>query len=216
MGAIETVVDALSALPDRERRILVAICGAPASGKSTLAEGVVESLRIRGRRAVLLPMDGFHLDNGLLRTRGLLARKGAPETFDASGFVNSMERLRSGAAVVLPRFDRVRDIAIAGAIAVDPAHEIVVVEGNYLCLDEAPWRRLTELWDFAVHLDIGRETLRDRLVRRWLDHGLSPDAASERTERNDLPNAERVTRGMLPVDLALGGDELGSGQAACG
>ena len=81
----------IAALPLRGRRRLVAIAGAPTSGKSTLAERLVEEL---GPRAALVPMDGFHLDNRVLDERGLRPRKGAPETFDAAGFVRLVNALR--------------------------------------------------------------------------------------------------------------------------
>ncbi len=68
------------------KRRLIALAGAPASGKSTLAHALCALVP----GACVVPMDGFHLDNALLEARGLLARKGAPETFDARGFLHLM------------------------------------------------------------------------------------------------------------------------------
>ena len=64
-------------------RILVAIAGAPGSGKSTLAAELALEL---GHTAAAVPMDGFHLDNDELQGRGLLHRKGMPETFDVGPY----------------------------------------------------------------------------------------------------------------------------------
>ena len=103
MVGIEDQVAALAAaLGPRQGRRLVALAGPPATGKSTLAGALCERLSRDGQSAVVVPMDGFHLDNRILEARGLLARKGAPETFDADGFIALIRRLKSGAEVVAP------------------------------------------------------------------------------------------------------------------
>jgi pantothenate kinase len=184
-------------------RILLALSGPPASGKSTLASAVTDKLTDMGLPAILVPMDGFHLDNQILRQRGILDRKGAPETFDASGFVHAIKRLKSDAEVAFPSFDRSRDIAIAGTIAVERGHKIAVVEGNYLCFNEEPWRDLQSIWDLSAWLDVPHEILEARLTQRWLDHGLSRSDAEQRARRNDIPNADRIIREKGDCDLSL-------------
>ena len=178
------------------RRVLVAVAGAPGSGKSTLAEALVARLA----DAVLVPMDGFHLDDRVLAARGLLARKGAVETFDADGFAALAARLtQPGREVVFPLFDRLREIAIAGAGVVEPAHRIVVLEGNYLLLDAAPWNRVR--YDLTIGLPVPEAELRRRLEARW--QGLGKDAAAVQAHlANDLANARRVTKGSRPADLS--------------
>lgn len=179
-------------------RRLVAVVGAPGSGKSTLAARLVAAVP----GAVLVPMDGFHLDNRLLDHDGLRARKGAPETFDAEGFVALIRRLKQGGDVVYPLFDRDRDLAIAGAGRVAAATGLVVVEGNYLLLDRAPWRELAGLWDLSVMLEVPAEELRRRLTARWQGLGRSPAEVLAHLE-NDLGNAETVASQSLPADLRL-------------
>ncbi|MDP5307827.1 AAA family ATPase [Paracoccus spongiarum] len=178
-------------------RVLVAVAGAPGSGKSTLAEALVARLQ----DAVLVPMDGFHLDDRVLSARGLLPRKGAVETFDAEGFAALAARLAQPAAeVVFPLFDRSRELAIAGAGVVAPDHRIVVLEGNYLLLDAAPWRRVR--YDLRVLLDVPEAELRRRLAARW--QGLGKDTARiEAHLANDLANARRVIAGSSGADVTL-------------
>jgi fructokinase len=197
---VAEILRRIAALPATEARHLIAIAGPPGAGKSTLAESVVAGL---GPSAVLVPMDGFHLDNALLDARGLRARKGAPETFDADGFVAAMQRLGRGGEVILPVFDRARDIAIAGAVSVATDHRIVVVEGNYLLFDAAPWTDLAPLWDVTVWLEVPEAELQRRLTQRWLDHGLDREAALARAEGNDLANARRIAAARLPADTVL-------------
>lgn len=180
------------------RRLLVALAGPPASGKSTLAERLAEAL---GAGAAAVPMDGFHLDDRVLDARGLRSRKGAPETFDAAGFVHAMNRLAREPEVVLPVFDRSREIAIAGALVVGPDCRIAVVEGNYLLFDAAPWRALAPLWDLAVYLDIPEDALRARLRDRWRQHGRAD--AARWIESNDMPNIRTVRDRRLSADLTI-------------
>jgi fructokinase len=148
-------------------------------------------------------MDGFHLDNRILDARGLRPRKGAPETFDAVGFAHMIRRLTVEPEVILPIFDRSRDIAIAGAQVVGPATSIAVVEGIYLLLDAAPWTALHPLWDLSVFLDVDEAELERRLVQRWLDYGHTPDQARARAQANDLPNARRIIAESRAADITL-------------
>ena len=183
-------------------RFIVGIAGPPASGKSTLAERLRALL---GEAAALVPMDGFHLDNAVLSARQLLARKGAPETFDFDGFEATLKRLRApGADVVVPLFDRVADLARAGAGIVPASARFVIVEGNYLLLDEEPWTRLAGLFDRTVYLDVPRGELAHRLVQRWIDHGLSEQAARERAFSNDMVNVQRVEDRRRTADTVIG------------
>ncbi|MCV2865907.1 nucleoside triphosphate hydrolase [Defluviimonas sp. WL0075] len=197
------LADRVLALPRKDARLMVAVAGPPGSGKSTLAEQVVAGLVARGAAAVLMPMDGFHLDNRLLEPRGLLPRKGAPETFDFHGFAHALNRVRNEPSVILPVFDRDREIAIAGAAEIRPETRIVVAEGNYLLLDEDPWRALAPLWDLSVFLSVPVEELERRLVGRWLAHGFAPEAARAKALGNDLPNAERVMRAARRADIVI-------------
>lgn len=186
----------LQSLPPGRR--LVAIAGPPASGKSTLAETAAAELAVP-----LVPMDGFHLDNRVLTQMGLLPRKGAPETFDLGGFTRLIAALAGGEAAFAPLFDRAQDLGIAGAIPVPASAELVLVEGNYLLFDEPGWRDLAAFWDFSVWLDVPTETLEQRLITRWRNHGLSEAEARARAEANDLPNARRIQGARLPADLTL-------------
>ena len=103
-------------------RYVFAIAGAPGSGKSTLAETLLAALEAEAPgAAALMPMDGFHLDNAVLDARGLRARKGAPETFDVDGLSVALDRVRAAdRPVAVPVFDRVLDLARAGAVVIAP------------------------------------------------------------------------------------------------
>ena len=183
-------------------RFLVAIAGPPGSGKSTLAERLLELLA--EAPAALVAMDGFHFDNQVLKERGLLERKGAPETFDFHGFKSMLQRLKSlSNDIAVPLFDREADLARAGAAVVKASDRIVVVEGNYLLLNEAPWNELAGLFDYTVFLDVPRGALAHRLVQRWIDHGMPEEEARARAFSNDMVNAERVIASRIEPNLEI-------------
>ncbi len=200
---VTQIAERLHEMRKDRSRLIVAIAGAPGSGKSTLAAELNRRLNAQRCPACVVPMDGFHLDNAILSERGLLPRKGAPETFDAEGFVHLVGRLRGGAEVVYPVFDRSRDIAIAGAGLVRRETQVVIVEGNYLLYDSPPWSGLAPLWDLSVQLAVPVSELRARLIQRWLSHGLSRAAATRRAETNDIPNAQAVIDRSLPADFTI-------------
>ncbi|WP_284164405.1 nucleoside triphosphate hydrolase [Frigidibacter sp. SD6-1] len=181
-------------------RFLAGIAGPPGSGKSTLAADLARRL---GETAKVVPMDGFHYDDGLLATLGLAHRKGAPETFDAAGFGHLLARLRTEANVAIPIFDRGMELSRAAADLVTEDHRILIVEGNYLLLDDAPWREARRHLDLTVMLDVPEEELRRRLHARWAHYGRSEAAAETWIATNDLPNIRRVCGGSAPADIVL-------------
>ncbi|HEV7323256.1 MAG TPA: nucleoside triphosphate hydrolase [Ensifer sp.] len=185
-------------------RFVVAIAGPPGAGKSTLADALAETLVARGEKAAVLPMDGFHMDNAVLEEKGLLHRKGSPETFDVRAFLSTIAAVRAhDGEVLVPVFDRSREIAIASARIVAPETRIVLVEGNYLLLDEAPWNKLEGAFDFSVFINPGVDELERRLLKRWYDHGYDEEAARRKALGNDIPNAHRVVDHQRHADLVL-------------
>ena len=189
--------------PRRQARRVVAIAGPPASGKSTLAAGLVEAMRGAGVHSQLVPMDGFHLDNRILGDRGILDRKGSPPSFDAIGLLRLVQVLGASQELYYPVFDRDRDLSVAGAGHIAPECDTIVIEGNYLLMDAPIWRDMARYWDLSIHLSCDEAELEARLIQRWVDHGLAHEDARIRTHSNDLPNARLVGQTALRADVVL-------------
>ncbi|QIS38311.1 nucleoside/nucleotide kinase family protein [Clavibacter capsici] len=191
------------------RRAILAIAGSPGAGKTTLARALVarvDALAGDGT-AAYVPMDGFHLANATLDRLGRHDRKGAIDTFDGWGVLALVRRIRAETdhTVYAPSFDRAVDEGVAGAIAVDPGARLVVVEGNYLLVDEDPWARLAAECDEAWFCETPADARFSRLVDRHTAGGRDPDAAAAWAREVDGANAVLIegTRGR--ADLVVDG-----------
>ncbi|MGL5825101.1 MAG: nucleoside/nucleotide kinase family protein [Nocardioides sp.] len=190
-----------SAVRPRTARRLLGITGAPGAGKSTFAAALADLVP----GAHVVPMDGFHLADAELNRRGLLERKGTPETFDAWGYAALLARLRAGPrhTVLAPAFDRQLEQPLAGAIAIPPAASWILTEGNYLLLDEPAWTAVRRELDIVWHIQVDAELRRDRLVTRHVRFGKTPPQARAWVDRVDEPNARRVDAAAERADVVL-------------
>jgi pantothenate kinase len=195
----------LSRVRARAGRTIVGICGPPAAGKSTLSAALTDALNVHdGLSAVTVPMDGFHLSSVELARLGLTDRKGAPATFDVTGFVHLLRRLRAGEDLVYaPNYSRVLHESIGGMIPVPSDVRVVVVEGNYLLLDVAPWTEVRPLLDLVLYLDAPDQTRQESLMRRQLARGLDVAAARDWVEHSDERNASLIASTRERADVVL-------------
>lgn len=189
-------------LADGPGRRILGITGPPGAGKSTLAEALAAAL---GERARLVGMDGFHLAEAELRRLGRHDRKGAPDTFDALGYVALLRRLRAAdeEVVYAPHFDRSIEEAIAGSVPVPRDVPLVITEGNYLLVDEEPWAAVRPLLDECWYVEPDEADRLERLVARHQRFGRSPEEARERSLGSDQRNAAVIAATRGHADLVL-------------
>jgi pantothenate kinase len=186
---ISAITKRISDLCNSKDRVIVGIAGPPAAGKSTISASLEAALT----DSVVVPMDGFHLDNQELDALNLRDRKGAPDTFDADGFVDLVHAIKSRDNIVpIPEFDRSLDAVVNRGLVVEPRHRVILVEGNYLFLDKTPWDSLRPLFDLQVFLKPPLADIENRLLNRWREHGYSEQEAQAKAEMNDMPNARFV------------------------
>ncbi|MDQ0378471.1 nucleoside/nucleotide kinase family protein [Amycolatopsis thermophila] len=188
-------------LVTRGRRSILGIVGAPAAGKTTLARGLADAL---GNRAVVVGMDGFHLAQVELQRLGRTDRKGAPDTFDAHGYVNLLRRIKeTKETVYAPQFRREIEEPIAGAVCVPPDVPLVITEGNYLLVDAEPWSDVPGLLEEVWFLRPDEQERVERLVNRHRSYGRTLVEAKGRALGSDQRNADLIETTAGRADLVL-------------
>ena len=180
-------------------RILAFLAAPPATGKSTLLQFMEQLAREHGDlpQVQTLGMDGFHYPNAYLTSHTILRDgmeiplkniKGAPETFDVALLAEKLKAAKAG-VTTFPVYDRRIHDPRPDALIVDAP--ILLIEGNWLLLDEEPWRNLRALADYSIRIDAAPELLRERLIGRKMQGGLSEAEARAFYEASDAVNVLR-------------------------
>lgn len=200
------------------RRIIVFLAAPPAVGKSTFS---IFMERFSEKMEDISPiqhlsLDGFHYPNEYLKNNKIKMSgeecylseiKGMPETFDLENFERYLDRLKQG-NIKWPIYDRQLHDVVMDQIDVEA--EIILIEGNWLLLDEEGWRDLKDKCDYSIFISSGEEQLKDRLIQRKIKGGLSPKEALAFYERSDHKNINRVMENQMTADLVL--KQLESGE----
>ena len=145
-------------------------------------------------------MDGFHMLNEDLERLGRRNRKGAPDTFDVDGYIHLLERIRHqrpGETITAPNYDRQASAPVPDAITIELSARLVITEGNYLLLDQGPWKAVRALLDEVWFVETADAVRVPMLIARHIEFGKTPDEAHEWVMRSDEANAKVVaaTRG---------------------
>jgi pantothenate kinase len=201
MTSLEELLDRAQSLSEGRARTVLGIAGPPASGKTTLAWRLADAF---GAHAAVVGMDGFHLAQVELNRLGRTDRKGAPDTFDAAGYVHLIRRLAAAEELVYaPEFRREIEEPIAGAVPVPGSVRLVITEGNYLLLDSEPWSELRSLLDEVWFIEPDEGDRLKRLVTRHRSFGRSLVEAQQRARGSDQRNADLIAPGAQRADLVV-------------
>jgi pantothenate kinase len=193
-------------LANNGTRVVLGLAGGPGVGKSTLATRLVERLNAATHGlAAYVPMDGFHMRHAKLEALGTAHEKGMPHTFEGAAFAQFLAALKLATAPVSgPSYSRRIEDVVDDAFTVPAAARLLVTEGNYLLLATPPWHNVRPLIDLAVFLDVPREMVRARLMKRHAEAGLFTEERNrEHIERVDLANYDLVSATRARADLVL-------------
>ena len=166
---VALVTDAFLGRPASRVPYLIGIAGSVAVGKSTAARLLVELLGRwpRRPRVDLVTTDGFLLPNAELRRRGLLERKGFPESYDRRALLAFVEQLRSGVErVEVPVYSHVAYDIVPGRQTVDRP-DIVVIEGLNVLQARAGGPSLSDHFDFTIFIDADVDDIARWYVERF-------------------------------------------------
>ena len=184
----------------RGRRIAAFLAAPPAAGKSTLCHYLEllsrEDPELTPVQAV--GIDGFHYPQAILEARGLARVKGSPGTYDVGKLKALLARLNEPDQR-WPVYDRRIHDPIEGAVEI--VADIVIVEGNWLLLDEPEWNQLR--CDYSVFLRAGEPSQLERIVARKMQGGYSEAEARNFVAHNDWPNIQYCMEHSRRGDLNL-------------
>jgi pantothenate kinase len=182
-------------------RLIVGVAGEPGAGKSTIAAMLVTAL---GPSAALLPMDGYHLPQARLRELGRRERMGAPDTFDVPAFVEALRRVRnSGSTQHAADFDRAIEEPVPEALTFEPELRTIVVEGNYLLMDDGGWQEVLPLLDVSFFVEVESSIRQRRLIERHVRFGKSPTDARDWALGPDESNARAIRATAARADHVI-------------
>ncbi len=184
-------------------RTIIGIVGKPGGGKSTLSKYLLKGMD--PTLVSVVPMDGFHLSNKVLKELGRSDRRGAHDTFDVKGFTTLIQRIKldSADAIYYPVFDRSIEESIAAQGVVYPSTRVVIVEGNYLMHDKDGWQEISPLLDQSWYAFLDEDIRISRLISRHIAFGKDPESAKAWAKGSDQVNAELIETGVGRCDFLI-------------
>lgn len=193
-------------------RLIVMLAAPPGAGKSTLS-GFLEHLAkevIPGIKVQAIGMDGFHRRQEYLTSHTtdvdgrkvlMVDIKGAPVTFDLGKLKDKLSEIASGKDRGWPVYNRLLHNPVDDAVFV--YGDIIIIEGNYLLLNEDGWRDLSDMADYTISITADPDMLKERLIERKISTGSSKDKAIAFVEFSDMANVMLCLESTGPADLML-------------
>lgn len=156
---------------------IIGIAGSVAVGKSTFAR-ILRTLLARWPdhpKVDLVTTDGFLYPNAKLEARGLLGRKGFPESFDQRALLEFLSAIKAGRRHVrAPVYDHAAYDILPGASQEIDQPDILLIEGLNV-LQVAPVRDpdnaqpyVSDFFDFSIYLDADTSAVRNWYIQRFL------------------------------------------------
>ncbi|VXB00766.1 type I pantothenate kinase [Nocardioides sp. AX2bis] len=156
---------------------VIGLAGSVAVGKSTTARVLQQMLAHwpEHPNVALVTTDGFLYPNAELERRGLLQRKGFPESYDRRALLRFVVDIKSGRdEVVAPTYSHLVYDVVPDERVVVKRPDIVIIEGLNVLQparvreDGSAGLTLSDFFDFSIYVDAGRDKIRDWYVSRFL------------------------------------------------
>lgn len=210
-------------------RLLVGVSGPPGCGKSTIAQRVAELLKSYPckrpcasggpifARAVVISIDGFHLTRAQLaampNAEEAFVRRGAPWTFDADGVLDFVKRIRASSnlptdcrpQITAPSFNHAIKDPVPDDIVIQRESNILILEHNYLLLNQGQWKTISDMLDFRIFVDVDEAVARERVARRHVQAGIEPtiELGRQRFDYNDALNGRLIRENVTNFDIRV-------------
>lgn len=153
---------------------VIGLAGSVAVGKSTAARILVEMLRRwpETPRVELVTTDGFLLPNAELTRRGLMERKGFPESYDRRALLRFLTRVKSGAVEVqAPVYDHLSYDVVPDRTVTVHRPDVLVVEGLNVLQPAPPGGTslaVSDFFDFSIYVDAATHDIERWYINRFL------------------------------------------------
>ena len=182
---------------EKGKRIVVMLAAPPGTGKTTLAYFLKE---LAPYPITVIGMDGFHHYQDYLIEKNQVSIKGAPITFDLEKLTERLKMVSEGKECGWPEYNRALHDPQEDATIVKG--DIVLIEGNYLLLEQEGWKELSAYGDYTIFIKADETFLRNRLVMRKAQ-GIPMHEAVQFVEKSDLANVREVLQHSKKADLML-------------
>ncbi|KAH1258361.1 putative uridine kinase [Glycine max] len=214
---VTRLLPSVSVSSNPNHKLLVGLAGPPGAGKSTLAHEVARRIN------KLWPEKASSFDSQveppdvaivapMMNLEEAHARRGAPWTFNPLRLLTCLKNLRIHGSVYVPSFDHGVGDPVEDDIFVNLQHKVVIVEGNYLLLEDGVWKEISSLFDEKwqvlilprhMYIDIDIDEAMQRVLKRHISTGKPPDIAKQRMENNDSLNAELIMKSKKNADIII-------------
>ena len=196
---------------EKQKRLLVLLAAPPGAGKTTLSL-FLEYLSNQDKALTpiqAIGIDGFHRYQDYLDTHYIVRDekricmkdvKGCPETFDVEKLIEKIKEVQSQ-DTYFPLYNRVLHNPEENKVFVN--HDIVLIEGNYLLLNEPLWKDIRFLFDDTIFIKAQRAELEKRLIQRKMLGGIPYHQAKQFYQNSDGVNVKRVLNHSLQAHIQL-------------
>lgn len=210
---IERITSLYNEKKNNSRRLIISVAGIPGAGKSTVTRMLCENLnkKLNRQLAAVIPQDGFHYYReelmGMKGYLNIMKRRGAPFTFNSTRLLQLLQEVKQNVndTIYVPEFNHELKDPTEDSIVISPQIEIIILEGNYVHLNDVGWKEIQFLTDEKWFVSADFDTIKKRLAKRHIQAGIcaTMNESIQRVESNDLVNATYIIDHSVEPDIII-------------